>query len=353
MTLNATFVLEQTLGHVTHAQNLQSAAAHQRLIQPSWLPIEFSRDLPYRLLPRIGENWSIQASWKARRALTAELRKRSTDALFFHSQVTSLFSIDSMRRIPSIISLDATPINFDSVGHHYGHAASDGGLLDQVKYQLNRTAFQSAQALVCWSNWARQSLISDYAVPEDRVRVIAPGADARFFDIGRQRLARQRLTPLNAGGPLRILFVGSSFQRKGGPLLLECMRGSLGECCELHVVTSDPIASQGNVTVHNGINPNSLEMLALFEMADVFVLPSLADCLAVVLAEASAAGLPIITTNVGALHEAVEHSTSGFVIPPGDPAALSRAIADIHDNHQLRIQMSQRSHELAIRKFNA
>src|SRR5206468_3682262 len=95
--------------------------------------------------------------------------------------------------------------------------------------------------------------------------------------------------------PARVLFVGGDFKRKGGPALLEVMRGPLAGWCELHVVTQAEVAPQPGVVVHRGLQANSPELLRLFATADIFVLPTMADCLAVVLMEATAAGLPVIT----------------------------------------------------------
>jgi glycosyltransferase involved in cell wall biosynthesis len=69
----------------------------------------------------------------------------------------------------------------------------------------------------------------------------------------------------------------------------------------------------------------------LFATADLFVLPSHADCLAMVLMEATAAGLPVVTTDVGALAEAVRDGESGLLIPPEDGRALQQALAKKFD----------------------
>src|SRR5262249_52045583 len=145
---------------------------------------------PERFVPMLRSNWSVRASWRARRALDAASARRPIQAAFFHSQVTSLFSTGFMRRVPSIISMDATPINYDSVGEHYGHAAARGGFLDRKKYQLNLQAFHAAAGLVAWSDWARRSLIDDYGIDSRRIRVIPPGAPPRFFAIGDARGTR-------------------------------------------------------------------------------------------------------------------------------------------------------------------
>jgi glycosyltransferase involved in cell wall biosynthesis len=266
--------------------------------------------------------------------------------------VTALFSARIMRRLPAIVSLDATPINYDSVGRHYGHRAAGAGLLDRQKFAMNRRAFHDAAALVAWSEWARDSLVDHYGVEAAKVRVIAPGAAPSYFAIGEQRAA----APEDADGdttPVRLLFVGADFRRKGGPLLLDCMRGPLADRCELHVVTREAVEPQRGVYVHAGLTPNSPDLLRLFAEADVFVVPSLADCLPLALMEATAAGLPVVTTDVGALGETVVQGRSGLTVRAGDADALRQALQAVVADSALRRRMGREGHALARRKFDA
>jgi glycosyltransferase involved in cell wall biosynthesis len=85
----------------------------------------------------------------------------------------------------------------------------------------------------------------------------------------------------------------------------------------------------------------------------VFVLPTYAECLAVVLMEATAAGLPIVTTDVGALSEALVPGQSGMLVPAGDAGALAAALERLVDDEPLRRRMGRAGYELAQRKFNA
>jgi glycosyltransferase involved in cell wall biosynthesis len=347
--LRAMFVMEQTLGHTTHARNLRDALAEQSNIRPTWLPIGFGAHGATRFVPLLRNNWSVRASWRARRALDKAMAAAPHDALLFHTQVTALFSTDLMRRMPTIVSLDATPENFDAVGRAYGHRPAAGSFIDRQKHRLNRRMFESTAHLVAWSEWTRRSLIDDYNIDPEKISVLAPGAAGAYFEVGARRVPQ----PTFVDRPVRVLFVGGDFVRKGGPLLLECMRGTLGDRCELHVVTKDAVAPQPNVHVHQNIGPNSPELLRLFAAADVFVLPSQAECLAVVLMEAAAAGLPVITTDVGALREAVLPGESGLLIPAGDISALHESLELLTGDAGLRRRMGCAGHALALRKFDA
>lgn len=61
--------------------------------------------------------------------------------------------------------------------------------------------------------------------------------------------------------------------------------------------------------------------------ADLFLLPSVAEALPVVLMEAGAVGLPVVCTDVGSVRELVAEGTSGFVVPPRDVEQMASALA--------------------------
>ncbi len=75
------------------------------------------------------------------------------------------------------------------------------------------------------------------------------------------------------------------------------------------------------------------ELVEAYAAADVFVFPSLGDPFGIVIEEAHAAGLPVITSDtVGDVRQRVIDGTSGFVVPAGDPAALAERMLTLAAN---------------------
>ena len=211
---------------------------------------------------------------------------------------------------------------------------------------MNRRTFRQARRLITWHEWGKDSLVTEYGVDPHKVVVIPPGVDLDKWKSTRgDEPAR----------PVRLLFVGGDFRRKGGDTLLKAFRDSLMPHCELDIVTRENVDTQGltNVRVHHGLGPNVPELMALYARADIFTFPTLADTLPLVVMEAMASGLPVVTTTVGALREEVEDGVTGFLIPPGDANALAEATLRLVTNPQLRRDMSAAARNSADQRFNA
>jgi glycosyltransferase involved in cell wall biosynthesis len=326
------FIVEQALGHITHGKNLQRVIPQDVSVQARWI-------LPGNVPPKQNifsslyqKNWTVNASMQTRQALSELQRQRPFDGLFFHSQITAVLAQSWLERIPSIVSLDATPLQYDRLGHVYSHD-SGPNWLERWKWRMNRDCFRKARHLVTWSEWAKQGLVDEYEVPADKIMVIPPGVNVSLW---------QRTQPKQANdGVTRILFVGGNMERKGGLLLLDAFRKLRQEGCavELHLVTRDPVLPREGLYAYDNLQPNSPQLIALYHNSDIFCLPTYGDCLPMVLSEAAAAELPLISTRVAAIPEVVKDGETGLLIPTGDVEALLTALRTLITNPRLRHQM--------------
>ena len=338
------FILEQALGHITHTKNLQTTVARDPEVHPYWGLVPFEAEGIAARVPLYKSNWTVRAGVRARRAVNHLAAGTTLDALFFHTQVPAVLSTAWLKRIPSVVSLDATPIQYDALGRVYGHTPG-AAWLERVKWQLNRDCFRAARHLVTWSAWAKKGLVDEYEVPAEKVTVIPPGVHVREWLNPRPRVLHD--------GPVKILFVGGDFERKGGLLLLEAFRAVRALGAELHVVTRSPLPSEPGLFVYTNMQPNSAPLKALYHRADVFCLPTYGDCLPMVLSEAGAAGLPVISTRVAAIPEIVREGETGTLIPVGNVAALTEALRRLVAEPALRLDQGSRAVQVVSRTFDA
>jgi glycosyltransferase involved in cell wall biosynthesis len=90
---------------------------------------------------------------------------------------------------------------------------------------------------------------------------------------------------------------------------------------------------------------------AAYAACEMLVVPSWTEAFPLVIPEAMAAGLPVITTAVGAIPDFVIDGEDGFLVPPRDPAALADGICRLLDDENLRQRIGERVRERAPREF--
>jgi glycosyltransferase involved in cell wall biosynthesis len=201
--------------------------------------------------------------------------------------------------------------------------------------------YNLATKIVAASYYTRQTLISE-GVDAGKIVVNPYGVDLlRFHPSDSSRLHR----------PLRFIFVGSISARKGVPLLLEAWKALALKDAELWIV--GPIAAHLRPLLPSlpglkflGKRPHE-ELPGLLRQGDVFVFPSFCEGFGLVLLEALASGLPIITTEATAGPDLISHETEGLLIKSGDLNALSHAIQFFVDNPDRVRTMSEAARRCA------
>lgn len=172
-----------------------------------------------------------------------------------------------------------------------------------------------ADLVIVPCEWARRTVDLSAASPE-RVIKIPYGTPA---DEVRPRSARPR-------GPFTVLFAGQVGVRKGVPLLTEAWERLALKDARLLLAgqlnMDEKFLGQRGGVRHLGALPRA-QLLELMKEADLLVFPSLAEGFGLVIGEAMAAGVPVLTTSNTGGPELITDGREGWCVPAHDAGALA------------------------------
>ena len=100
------FVLENILGHATHAANLKQVVARQNDIEPLYIDLSMEmRDHHWLFkIPKYGPlfhlSWTLRCGFEAKRQLRRQVKK--LDVIFYHTQITASASRKLMKKCPGV-----------------------------------------------------------------------------------------------------------------------------------------------------------------------------------------------------------------------------------------------------------
>lgn len=199
---------------------------------------------------------------------------------------------------------------------------------------------QSAHFVVCISDFARSQLMSVTDPARwNRLHVVHVGIPVDQFTRSSDRNGSGH-TPV-------ILYIGRLVPEKGQAVLLE----AVARLTERGVDVELQLAGEGTLRPELERTAASLdiadrvsflgavgqeELRGLYERAAIFCLPSFAEGVPVVLMEAMAMGLPVVTTRIAGIPELVEHERSGILVAPGRADELTDSLAGLLESSELR-----------------
>ncbi len=106
------------------------------------------------------------------------------------------------------------------------------------------------------------------------------------------------------------------------------------------------------IVLSESVGKEHADVLKFFRIADVFALPSLWEGLPIAVLEALALGIPVISTNINAIPEAVKNLETGILIEPGNSGELSEAILKLYEDENLRKKLAENGQKFVSTNFD-
>jgi glycosyltransferase involved in cell wall biosynthesis len=189
-----------------------------------------------------------------------------------------------------------------------------------------------------------------------------PGHDIHALPnaIDTSELSVARRSSVN-GAPARVLYMGHLLPEKGIYDLVKAMPRIIVEAPDTKFLFCGPyeVEKVRQICQRKGLMPfvehvgpiPMQERLRFYQRADILVLPSYDEGMPIVVLEAMAIGLPIVTTPVGGIPEIIKNGIHGFLIKPGDTKALASRVLTLIKDPALRHRMGQ-SNQIKANEFD-
>ena len=213
--------------------------------------------------------------------------------------------------------------------------------------------------IVCCSNAVRDFVLQYEKVSPKKVITVYNSIDIERFRRPVEKTRLKRSLGI-AEDETVVISVASLTPKKGHRYLLEAL-GAIDakHKVRLLVVGTGPLRAELENYVHRkqlgakviflGVRD---DIPGLLGISDIFAMPSLIEGFGIATAEAMAAGLPVLATNVGGTPEVVSDGVSGILVPSKDPVALAEAITSLILDKETAERMGREGYKIAKERFS-
>jgi glycosyltransferase involved in cell wall biosynthesis len=210
----------------------------------------------------------------------------------------------------------------------------------RLRQKAYTTRLNGGMAFVCNSFWTGKNARRSGLTRGHKVEVVHPGVDHRVYSTYKRQEARLALG-INLDEHV-VCFAAHnlSSRHKGADLLHEAL-SILKTLKPVRLLTMGAgffKAPEKYRHSHYGMIESDLLQVLLYRAADVFVIPSLEEAFGQTALEAAACGTVVAGFKVGGLVDIVENGVNGRLVERGNTGALSSAILELLEDHEMRVR---------------
>ena len=341
---------------------------HEAVIITTAYKPDAKLQLPYKVVPLWNRTCGLLKKYPfmGKRYLLAKLAKLQKQHNFDLWQVTAgyplgVYAIDFFKKnnIPCVLRCCGEDIQkFPQIGYGYR--------LDKKIDKLAKVAYPQYDGLVALTQTVKKEY-NALDIPDNKIKIIPNGAD--FAKFANARTNDKHICDIRkkfeVGDKKLILTTGRYHQKKGFDFIPEIakklkadgvdfrwiiagngvreIRKKFPECDELGIICSEDFTKSESEAF--SLPPQSL--IDLYCAADIYVLPTLIETFGMVLVEAMAAGLPIITTDAPGVNDVVQEGENGLKAKSGDVDDITKTVKRVIDDASLADKLSKQSLQMA------
>lgn len=308
--------------------------------------------------------------------LADEMKNNGVEVIHLHASPKNVFGTVSTfielcrrKKIDVVIAHHAAPMshlclmavkkkipNIITVGYAHGNAVDMCRAKEKKGLWLRRyilsTSLKKVDKVVAISNFVKESLISYFDTPENKIEVIYNGVNTATFAPNKRCASKE----------LQLIYVGRLIEEKGVQnILLALSKVESDISYHLKIVgdgtyrkSLEQISEKYGLQNKVEFCGNRRDVSKLLQKADVFVhMPDWEEGFGITVIEAMAAGKICIVENSGALPEIVSDGVNGYLIEKGNIVALAKKIRDVAEQiNSAEIQQICRNAVLRAKDFS-
>lgn len=217
----------------------------------------------------------------------------------------------------------------------------------KVYESFGKWIFSRAKTIIAYNDNVREFL-SEYEVPNNKILLMRNGVDTTFFrpSIGNERCLLRERYGLPQERPL-VLFVGRLVEKKG----VQILRDAKDRAFDLVFVGPGPVSQHWKTEGVHWLGPlGQSEIAELYRACDLFAFPATGEIFTLVMQEAMASGLPVITTNDPAYTGTEAEDV--LTLCPRSPVQFKKAIMELLSSPERRVYLSKLSRAVALKNFD-
>ena len=293
-------------------------------------------------------NNSIIRSYLLSMTINRKINKKKYDIIFAPAASTEVAFIKT--KVPIVYLSDSS---FGQLNGYYDIFSNLFKVSMRESNYIEQRGINKASYFVYPSKWAADYVLKEYNVDKSKLSIVPFGANID------EKVLNYIEKTRNKDEVFKLLFIGVYWERKGGDIVFDTFKFLLekGYNVSLTICGCAPPVNHEKMKVYlfldKNIEADMNKLTNVIQESHVLFVPTRADCSPIVFCEASAFGLPIITTDTGGVSGVVKDGVNGFCLPINSGAtAYAQVIIKLIQDKKTYLKLSKAARKKYVEELN-